>query len=324
MDSFSERSLPREARMYLAGLEIKGRQRTTLNRYAYDLEDYFLWLRAGKKGSFLNATGKTIRNYLDYLENEKKVSKRTIYRILSVLNRFYSHIRELDLAPLNPVDGISVKKNDAIVQFKKEDFISETEAEKLLQSIPTLEGLSENQESSRFYIGVRNLVIVSLFLHYGLTLAELVQLRMKNVRFETNQMHIPSVSSHSRTLTLEPENTKLLFAYYKKIPKAVRPRLHSDEPLFVAFDFQRNTYRWDYATDSPKALTEIAVQKMIRQEVARAGLRKGISSQHFRRTYILSLLLTGESPDFVQRKTGLKSKLALKRYLAFAEHEQNR
>ena len=45
---------------------------------------------------------------------------------------------------------------------------------------------------------------------------------------------------------------------------------------------------------------------MIRLEVARANLRKGISGQHFRNTYILNLIKTPESE--IIKLAGFKSK----------------
>ncbi len=84
--------------------------------------------------------------------------------------------------------------------------------------------------------------------------------------------------------------------------------------LFVAFDFNRGTYRWVYENDAPKALTEIAIQKMIRLEVAIANLRKGISGQHFRNTYILNLIKKETPESEIIKLAGFKSKISLKRY----------
>ncbi|PEA57008.1 integrase, partial [Bacillus thuringiensis] len=83
---------------------------------------------------------------------------------------------------------------------------------------------------------------------------------------------------------------------------------------FVAFDFTRGTYHWSYEEDAPKFLTEISIQKMIRLEVKRANLRKGISSQHFRNTYILKRIQGNSTPKQIMQQIGFKSYLSLKRY----------
>lgn len=66
---------------------------------------------------------------------------------------------------------------------------------------------------------------------------------------------------------LNEEDKLHLYNYYKTIPEPVRPKYHSNDPLFVAFDFTHGTYHWRYEDDAPKFLTEISVQKMIRLEV---------------------------------------------------------
>ncbi len=121
-----------------------------------------------------------------------------------------------------------------------------------------------------------------------------------------------------RRVMLKEEDKIRLFTYYKTIPEPVRPRYHSTDPLLVAFDFKRGTFRWVYDNDAPKALTAIAVQKMIRLEVARAQLRKGISAQHLRNTFILRCLERNMSTEEIIKRTGFLSPLSVKRYVEYA------
>ncbi|UOB98519.1 hypothetical protein BTI679_59190 (plasmid) [Bacillus wiedmannii] len=72
-----------------------------------------------------------------------------------------------------------------------------------------------------------------------------------------------------------------------------------------------------YDNDATKALTAIAVKKMIRL-VARAQLRKGISAQHLRNTYILRCLERNMSTEEVIKRTGFLSHLSVKRYVEYA------
>lgn len=113
---------------------------------------------------------------------------------------------------------------------------------------------------------------------------------------------------------MKEEDKLYLYNYYKTIPEPVRPKYHSNDPLFVAFDFTRGTYHWSYEEDAPKFLTAISIQKMIRLEVKRANLRKGISAQYFRNTFILRNIQGNTPPDQVMQQIGFKSDLSLKRY----------
>lgn len=160
----------------------------------------------------------------------------------------------------------------------------------------------------------RNLSIIILLLDYGLSLHELVALRMKHVHFENNTLSIPEDTKINRTIKLKEEDKLHLYHYYKTIPKPVRPRYHSDDPLFVAFHFRLGTYLWSYNDDAPKFLTEISVQKMIRLEVRRANLRKGISAQHFRNTFILKMIQQQYTAEHIVKQVGFKTHVSLKRY----------
>ncbi|QWG92786.1 tyrosine-type recombinase/integrase [Bacillus mycoides] len=143
---------------------------------------------------------------------------------------------------------------------------------------------------------------------------DFVSLRMVHVHFENNTLSIPEDSKVNRTIHLKEEDKLHLYNYYKTIPEPVRPKYHSNDPLFIAFDFTRGTYHWSYDDAAPKFLTEISIQKMIRLEVKRANLRKGISAQHFRNTYILRRIQGNYTPEQIMPQIGFKSNLSLKRY----------
>ncbi|HET7629145.1 MAG TPA: tyrosine-type recombinase/integrase [Bacillales bacterium] len=322
MDVVNKRSLPQAAQSFFSELEKTGRRPSTIRRYAYDLENYFMWVRAAfAEKTWLHCTTEDVASYLAYLTETKRYSKRTVARVTSVLKRFYEHFLTLGMVAENPVEPMDVSNSNEDT-FTAADFISDQEAAQLLESIPSLSGLSDQQIESRSFLASRNLAIVSIVLSCGMTLAELTAINMKDVHFEKKTVDIAPTGHSARTLHLKPEDMKLVFAYYKKIPPAVRPRRRSRDPLFVAFDYQRNTYRWDYSEDAPKRLTEIAVQKMIRQEVKRAGLRAGISLQHLRRTCILRRLQAGENAKDVQALTGMKTIVSLKKYIAAAANDE--
>ncbi|PEN78908.1 integrase, partial [Bacillus cereus] len=214
-------------------------------------------------------------------------------------------------SPIVEMQGIT-PPNRAL---RKEDFITKEEEKKLKTILSSPEGLSEEQLSVRPLLIDRNVSILSLLLNYGLTLQELVSLQMQQVHFGKNMITVLHNKGTERRVMLKEEDKIRLFTYYKTIPEPVRPRYHSTDPLLVAFDFKRGTFRWVYDNDAPKALTAIAVQKMIRLEVARAQLRKGISAQHLRNTFILRCLERNMSTEEIIKRTGFLSHLSVKRYV---------
>ncbi|MGU3373088.1 tyrosine-type recombinase/integrase [Bacillus mycoides] len=293
-------------------LSNKGRKPSTIKRYIYDVESFIQWLHQSKRFTNDNIWEslhkKDFEAFFDYLKTNRQYSDKTVHRIYIVLNRLYEY---LDLpSPIEDVIHID-PPNRAL---RGEDFISSQEEKHLKQVVASLEGLTEKQRTARPMILERNISIVALLLDYGLSLQELVSLQMKHVHFESNTLSIPEDSKINRTIHLKEENKLHLYHYHKTIPEPVRPKYHSSHPLFVAFDFTRGTYHWSYDDDAPKFLTEISVQKMIRLEVKRANLRKGISAQHFRSTFILKSIQGDTTSEQIMQQIGFKSNLSLKRY----------
>ncbi|MBE7123901.1 tyrosine-type recombinase/integrase [Bacillus cereus] len=290
----------------------KGRKPSTIKRYIYDVESFIQWLQQSKEitenNIFESLHKKDFEAFFKYLKEDRQYSDKTIHRIYIVLNRLYEY---LDLP--SPIEGV-IQIDPPDRTLRKEDFVSFQEGKRLKEVISSLEGLTEKQRSTRPMILERNVSIVTLLLDYGLSLKELVSLRMAHVHFENNTLSIPEDSKVNRTIHLKEEDKLHLYNYYKTFPEPVRPKYHSNDPLFVAFDFTRGTYHWSYDDDAPKFLTEISIQKMIRLEVKRANLRKGISAQHLRNTYILRSIQGNNTPEQIMKQIGFKSNLSLKRY----------
>lgn len=293
----------------------KGRKPSTIKRYIYDVESFIQWLYLSKEINENNVWESLYKNdfkaFFKYLKEDRQYADKTVHRIYIVLNRLYEYLN----LP-SPIEG-AIQINPPDRTLRKEDFVSFQEGARLKEVISSLEGLTEKQRSTRPIILERNVSIVTLLLDYGLSLKELVSLRMTHVHFEDNTLSIPEDSKVNRTIHLKEEDKLHLYNYYKTIPEPVRPKYHSNDPVFVAFDFTRGTYHWSYEDDAPKFLTEISIQKMIRLEVKRANLRKGISAQHFRNTFILRRFQGDTTSEEIMKQIGFKSNLSLKRYFDY-------
>jgi site-specific recombinase XerD len=315
-------SMPVFVEEYLDSLHEKGRKPTTIKRYRYDLLDFLHWYE--QNGSTLtyqrwaSLTDLDITDFFDELIQQRSYKIRTTRRIYSVLQqlaRFYIKKGQLQTHAI-----LHYSQPELILTpLKRSEWLSEKEADRLLSIVRSYEGLTDNQMKGRPMLIDRNEFMVHLFLHYGCSLHEVASLTTSDVRFERNELRIRSEKGVSRIVRLSPEHKQLAYTYFKQIPEPVRPRLFSTDFFFVAFDFQRGTYRWSYEEDQPKRLTEIAIQKMIRTEVERAGLRKGHSAQQLRHTFILRMLMKGFDPFTLQQQLGLKSALSFNRYLLTIE-----
>ncbi len=322
MDILLQTSLPGYVKDYLYTLIKKKRKPSTLKRYIYDLEDFFVWLQLEKQDQSF-ATWKDLspidlQKYLSILINSRKYRPTTTRRVITVLNQLYKYYDNLGLSK-NPILEINMIEIEEPL-LTNEDFLAISQTNQLFSSLRSHHDLSEKQIKTRHLIVDRNESIFTLFLFYGLTLQELISIKMKDVHFETNSITISSTDGTKRTLKLDLVHKSLFYKYYQTIPMPVRPRYHSDDPFLVAFDFQRETFRWVYEEDKPKQLTDIAVQRMIQKEIKRSGLKKGISAQQLRNTYILSEIKKGTLIVETQKKLGLKTDLSLKKYYHYAQN----
>ena len=299
---------------FLNQLILKGRKATTIKRYHYDLNDFFQWLN---DRSFIHLTTEEIESFYQHLMVTRSYQVRTIRRISSVLRRFTLFLFEENVLQDHPL----LHHEPPLLTLEpltREEWISKREMDILLQTTHSEKGLTENQLMARPYLTERNYAILLLLTEYGITLSEACEITMNDTSFVQQTIQIKD--SVERTLVLESAHSQQLYVYWSSIPEAVRPRLHTSDPLFVAFDFTRRTYHWSYEKDAPKTLTAIALQKMIRTEVARSGLRKGISAQHFRNAYLLRTLLDPLGGHDLQQHLGLKSPLSLRRYALTLAH----
>lgn len=297
-----------------------GRKPSTIKRYNYDVIYFLFWLettdRTIDEDIWESLNKRDFKDFFLYLKEERHYSDKTIHRIYIALNRLYE---ALDLpSPIESV--IQIDQPDRSLRDK--DFITPEEETRLKEVVSSLKGLTKKQQTTRPMLLERNLSIIILLLDYGLSLHEVVSLQMKHIHFHTNTIDIPEDSKINRTIHLQEEDKLHLYNYLKVIPKPIRPQYHSEEPLFVAFDFKRGTYHWSYDNDAPKYLTEISVQKMIHLEVQRANLRKGICSQHFRNTFILKRIRQKNTPEQIMKHIGFKSSVSLKRYYDYYEKTQ--
>ncbi|WP_242285118.1 site-specific integrase [Bacillus cereus group sp. BfR-BA-01394] len=297
---------------YLSG---KGRKHSTIQRYAYDIKDFYRWLNENELllhiKSWKEISVDDYQAYFSVLENKREYSLKTRHRIWVVLKKLH-----MFLGIVSPIDDIHLSLIPD-QSLNENDFITELEESLLKQTVLSTKGLTERQAKYRPLIMDRNACIINLILNHGLSLQELVSLNMSHIQFARNTLIVPGENGATRTVFLTAEDTQQLYKYYSTIPEPVRPQQHTDNPLFVAFDFNRGTYRWVYENDAPKALSEVAIQKMIRLEVKRAELNRRISAQRMRNTFILRLIKQGVTEEELVSRMGFKTKISLKRYYQY-------
>ncbi|UOQ84320.1 tyrosine-type recombinase/integrase [Gracilibacillus salinarum] len=161
-----------------------------------------------------------------------------------------------------------------------------------------------------------NLAIVHLVRYVGVRPKEIALLNINNVNLAQSLIEIKGEGSR-RTYRLPKSHMTYIRDYLKTIDPLKKPTWKSDQPLFVAFNNQSKDYQYDYRNDQPKRLSARSIQKMIKDEVQLAGLRK-LSAKHLRNSCILDHIQRGRSEKEILAHFHLTHRYSLRRYKQYA------
>lgn len=145
---------------FSAYLNEKGRKYSTIQRYAYDIKDFYRWLEINKMllhiKSWNELSQEIYQAYFSELEHKRKYSQKTRHRIWVVLKKLHTF-----LGIVSPLDGIHLSLIPD-QSLSDSDFITELEETLLKQTVLSTKGLTERQAKYRPLIMDRNACIINL------------------------------------------------------------------------------------------------------------------------------------------------------------------
>ncbi|SDY68674.1 Site-specific recombinase XerD [Evansella caseinilytica] len=271
-------------------LLLEKKQPSTIKRYTYDVQLYKDWLKNDSEATGVPHCWPYINelpSYYSYLRGSGSYSPNTIRRILSALRKWFQYIQQPDAVCILE----HYLKETKVCRTLDDVYLAPNQIKQLFNSLASNRGLTEKQKKYRHLIRDRNEVIFRLILFYGVTIQELTTLHLNRIHFASKEVELTGRKGKSRILTLHANDIKKMYACYMTIPEPVRPNRYDAVPYFLAFNYQLGTYREN------KGLSEVAVQKMIRHEIKRAGLPKHFTAQALRKTYILHQLTKGKKKE---------------------------
>lgn len=304
--------LPTFTEPFIHSLEEEKLSSRTIQTYKYDLKLFFEWLNVEEASLsldyLLELKRKDYDEYFTYQIN-KGSSQAKMKRLAASLNRM------LAFYDLGSTIGFLKPTPSSQRPLVESDFVTSEETTSLLKSIVSEKGLTDKQKPLYEKIAGRNLSIVLLMRHYGLTLTEIQQLNVGDINFAQNELRIYSEKeAANRTIYLEPEDKRTILAYYNDIPELFRPISYSSQPIFVAYNAKANSYHYNYNKEEPQRMSLMSIKDMVAREVKRSGLDRPISAVHLRNTCILEHIKAGEENNTILRYFGLTSRHALYRY----------
>ena len=231
-----------------------------------------------------------IRTYLDYVATSRGNSNVTRARKLAAIKSFLNNLVENDGLEVNPAASIRSPR----IPQKEPVYLTDEESICLLTTIT---------RQAKPKVRERDMAIALLFLHTGLRVSELTNLKLTNVDLNRDQIKITRKGNKEQYLHLNGETTSALVNYLANRPQAQNGR------FFVETNGNNLSRSYVYGT--------------VRRYMKLAGINKGKYGPHLlRHTFCTRLHQKGVGPFTIKDLAGHKSLNTTMRYIKIENKEQ--
>lgn len=268
-------NLDQAIRQFLTHQLAAGRSPHTVGAHQHDLR-----LLAGCLGGEKDITAITPSD-LDAFFLDERVTRQaggaaktsaSINRTRSTVKAFFRWLAENGHLDRNPAAGVRIRRTGR----KPPVYLTDDETRRLLKIIRSHNGWQAD----------RDLVIVTLFLHTGIRLAELVGLDIGDVDLLEKRITIRAKGGQTATRFLNTKVRAVLHRYLKG-----RRKVAADSPALFLSQLQDR-------------ITARQIQRRLDQWVARAGIAKHITPHTLRHTFATTLYARTSNILAVQQALG--------------------
>jgi len=277
---------------FLHYLQIeKGFSQGTIEAYRLDIEKGLIpFLRQRGKVEVGDVTKADIRAYLDYVASSRGNSNVTRARKLAAIKSFFNYLVENEELEVNPAASIRSPK----IPEKEPEYLTDEESIHLLTTIA---------REAKPQVRDRDMAMVVLFLHTGLRVSELTNLKLINVDLERGQIKVTRKGNKEQYLHLNGETVNMLARYLANRPEA------QNGTFFTGTNGDNLDRRYIYG--------------IVRRYLELAGIVKGKRGPHIlRHTFCTRLHQKGVGPFTIKDLAGHKSLNTTMRYIKIENKEQ--
>jgi len=277
---------------FLRYLQIeKGASQGTIKAYQLDIEKGLIpFLHQRGKFEVEKVTKDDIRAYLEYVATARGNSNVTRARKLAAIKSFFNYLVENEGLEANPAASIRSPR----IPEKEPEYLTDEESIHFLMTIA---------RESKPRVRERDIAIAVLFLHTGLRVSELTNLKLVNVDLDRGQVKITRKGNKEQHLHLNGETMGALARYLANRPQAQNGR------FFVGTNGGNLERRYVYG--------------IVRRYMKLAGIDKGKHGPHLlRHTFCTRLHQKGVDPFTIKDLAGHKSLNTTMRYIRIEDREQ--
>jgi len=232
------------------------------------------------KNKIISPSAVTIKDLKDFLKylNELGLSAYSQARIISGLRGFFNYLLGEDLISSDPAELLEGPR----LGRKLPDTLDYHEIEKILSVID----LSTPE-------GARNRAMLEILYSSGLRVSELVNLKRAGIYQDIGFLRVIGKGNKERLVPIGKEALKYLQIYLNDIRPA--------QKIQDGFDI------YVFLNRRGKPLSRVMVFMVIKEMVARAGIRKSVSPHTFRHSFATHLIEGGADLRAVQEMLGHES-----------------
>ncbi|RCW70727.1 tyrosine recombinase XerC subunit [Saliterribacillus persicus] len=247
----------------------------TLSAYESDLDDFFNFLISEDLKDLKLVDYSTIRHYLTTLY-ERRLSKRSVARVISTLRGFYRFLEREKLVDNNPFLHLDLPK----VSNPIPDFLYPEE----LKSLFEVNDLTKP-------LGQRNQAIIELLYATGMRVSEMTSIQENNLDFELDTILVIGKGSKERYMPIGAYCKRAIEQYMK-------------DGRFKLQEKSKQPTKFLFLNNSGNPLTARGVRHILNQIVKKAALTIDLHPHKMRHTFATHLLNEGADLRAVQELLG--------------------
>ena len=253
----------------------------TIEAYKHDLGKFSVFLSSINKVELTAITRADVGSFVSSLASSN--AEITKARKLSTVKSFFNYLEGIDVLKTNPASHVMSPK----IPQKEASYLNDEEYQRLMQTV---------RDVATPYYWQRDLAIVTIFLHTGIRLSELVSLTLGSVDLSEGTILIQGKGNKQRRLPLNNEVALVIKKYLSKRPEV------ETESLFVS--------------KLGSGLSARSVYHLIKRYLKKAGINKVKLGVHsLRHSFGASLLSKGVNLVVIQELLGHTKLETTRRYL---------
>ena len=254
----------------------KGLAAHTIEAYLHDVSKLVHYLKEQQvEKTPAQLTLKDFELFIHWLNALQFINESSQARIISGLKSFYAYLTIENLVTQNPIELLESPK----LTRKLPDTLNIIEIDKIFQTID----LSTDE-------GIRNRAILEVLYSSGLRVSELVELKITGLYLDVEFIKVIGKGNKERIVPIGGEAIKHLHLYLDHVRNHQKIQAKAEDIVFIN---SRGT-----------GLSRVMIFLIIKDLVAKAGIKKTISPHTFRHSFATHLIEGGADLRAVQEMLG--------------------